>query len=188
MSLFDVRLLIQENQRTHHFPRLADLFVVQPENLPELVALATRDDVHPYPQYASWLILHVARKDHNLLSPFYNQIIDCILTTSHPSVLRSLLGASICMPLRDYNQGEFLDRLFALLNDPDTKPGQVNYSLQKVAEFLELYPELQQEMDLIVSFREEMNINPGLSSWFKTFQKKRKKACIQRGSLLETRY
>jgi len=169
-----IKSLIHENQRMPGFPRLADFIISNPESMAELVGLAISDEEYPYPQYASWLLLHVARKNNLLVEPFYNQVIDGILTTRNTSALRSLLGASLCLPLKEYEQGRFLDRLFVLINDTDTKPGLINYSVRKLAEFIEMYPELLHELELILKFREEMKVSPGIVIWSKTVLKKRR--------------
>lgn len=170
-----IKQLIFENQRVPGFPRLADYLLEHPESISELVDLATSDAEYPYPQYASWLLLHVTRKDKSLVEPFYNQVIDCILTTKNNSVLRSLLGVSLCFPLTDYQEGNLLDRLFSIINDPDSKPGLINYSVRKLTGFMELYPELLHEIETILEFREEVNLSPGIVAWSKTVLKKIKK-------------
>lgn len=170
-----IKQLIFENQRIPGFQKLADHLIEHPEFISELVDVATSEWEYPYPQYASWLLFHVARKDKTLVEPFYNQVIDCILSTKNTSVLRSLLGVSLCFPLTDYQEGNLLDRLFILLNDPDSKPGLINYTVKKLAGFLDMYPELLQEIESILEFREEVNLNPGIVAWSKMVLKKKKK-------------
>jgi hypothetical protein len=166
-----VKSWIEEHQRTPHFLRLVDRLIAQPESIRELVDIAISEDKYPFPQYASWLLLHVARRNKTLVEPFYHSIIDCILTTENPSVLRSLMGVSLCLPITDYEEGRFLDRLFSIISDPDSKPGQVYYAARKAAEFVVPYPELQREIELMLEFREEMNVSPGIVAWGKALFK-----------------
>jgi len=170
-----IKSLIFENQRVPGFPKLADLLLKHPESISELVDVATTEAEYPYPQYASWLLFHVARKDKSLVEPYYHRVIDCILATKNTSVLRSLLGVSLCFPLTDYQEGPLLERLFVLLNDPESKPGLINYSVRKLVGFIELYPELLHEVETILQFREEVNINPGIVAWSKMVLKRKKK-------------
>jgi hypothetical protein len=176
MNHIDIKSLIHENQRQPGFPKLADILIEQPGSISEVVELAISENGYPYPQYAAWLLLHVARKDRSLVEPFYNQVIDGILTTRNPSVLRSLMGVSLCFPIMDYKQGAFLNQLMELISDNDSKPGLLNYSVRKLAEFIELYPEIRREMDMILELRDEMNVNPGIMAYSKTVFKKKRKA------------
>jgi hypothetical protein len=168
-----VKDLIDVYYKTLGFPKLADRFIKQPEAIAELVDVATLDEKYPYPQQASWLLLHVARKDKSLVEPYTNQLIDCILTTKNQSVLRNLLGVSLCLPITDYEQGRLVERLFNLINDPDNKPGVVCYAIRKLVDFLEWYPELRHELELILEFREETNVTPGILVWTKKILKKK---------------
>jgi hypothetical protein len=169
-----VKKLIDENQRTPGFPQLANL-LMQQESIGELVDVAVSKEPYPYPQYASWLLLHVARKDFSLVSPYNYQIIDCILASDNPSVLRNLMGVCLCLPLADHKQGYFLDRLLTIINNPNSKPGLVYYTLRKLTEFVERYPDLQKEIELILELREEMNVKPNILAWNKILPKKKKK-------------
>jgi len=176
MDYIDIKSLIHENQRQPGFPRLADLLIEQPGSISEVVELAISEEEYPYPQYAAWLLMHVARKDSSLVEPFYNHVIDGILTTHNPSVLRSLMGVSLCFPIMEYKQGAFLNQLMELISDNDSKPGLLNYSVRKLADFMELYPEIRREIDMILELRDEMNVNPGIMAWSKTVLKKKRKA------------
>jgi hypothetical protein len=172
-NTLDVKALIDANQRILGFQTLSDLFLEQPESVGSLVEIATSKEVYPYPQYASWLLLHVSRKNSSLVEPFYNLLIDGILESKNPSVLRNLLGASLCLPLREYKQGSFLDRLIALISDYDSKPGVIVYSIRKLTEFMKLYPELKQEIVTILEFREETNLSPGILVWTRNILRKK---------------
>lgn len=159
----DVESLIRENQRMPQFPRLSGYFSEHPEQLPELVSLAVSGREHPFPEYSSWLLLHISRQHPQLLKPFQEQIENCILNTLHPSVLRNLLGVSLCYPAGEPDQGILLDRLFSIIADPASKPGHMIYSTQKIAQFLKIYPELEQELKAIISLREQEKMSPGMT-------------------------
>jgi len=159
----DVESLIRENQRMPQFPRLSGYFPEHPEQLPELVSLAVSGREHPFPEYSSWLLLHISRQNPQMLNSYQEQIMNCIITTQNSSVLRNLLGVSICFPLEEIDQGRFLDRLFTIIADPGSKPGHMIYSTQKISQFLKIYPELEQELKAIIALREQEKMSPGMT-------------------------
>jgi len=160
-----VRSLIEKYQRSTEFLQLTDRLMKIPETVTGLVDLAVSDDVYPFPQYASQLLLHVARKDKTSID--YHKVVDCLLVTNNSSVQRNLLGVILCFPLNDYKDGELLDWLFVLINDPASKPGLLNYAVRKLAQFVALYPELLHEIEQALELREQMNLNPGILAWSK---------------------
>jgi len=174
MTTLSIRNLIEEKYRTIGFQKYARLVPENPESMPELVDIATAGEPEPFSRYASWLLFHVARENELLVQPYYNQILDSILVTHNPSVLRILIGVNLCLPLAEYKQGELLDLLMKIVADPDSKPGLVHYAVQRLVDFIALYPELRQEVMLSLELREEMGLNRGLITWTKAWLKKNK--------------
>jgi len=174
-STNDIKALIDQYQRSPEFLELSDSLMEQPASIKVLTGIAVSDDVYPYPQYASHLLLHVSWKNHFLIQSSYNKLIDCILTTRNISVQRNLLGVIINFPLREYKEGELLEFLFALVNDPKSKPGQVNYAVRKLAQYIERYPELLNELEVALELREQMGASLSIVAWSKTVLKKKKK-------------
>jgi len=163
----NVRMLIDQNRKSLNFPKYADLIIEHPESVKELVDLAVSGKAFHYPQYASWLLLHIARKRIDLVHPFYQSIIEGILTTRNRSALRSLLGVSLCLPLESYRQVDFLDRLIQIASDPESKPGHLLYANRKLEEFKKLYPDLQEELNLIRELRNEIIASRGNTRFIK---------------------
>lgn len=173
-SAIKVRILIEKNLGSTEFLKLTDGLMKDPEAIEGLVELVSSDDVYPYPQYASHLLLHVSWKDYTLIEPFYNKVVDCVLTTVNTSLKRNLLGVIICFPLKEYKEGDILDWLFSAISDPTSKPGLLNYSVRKLAQYIQKYPELRQEVESGLEIREEMDMKPGLVAWSRTVMKKKK--------------
>jgi len=84
--------LIKENYKSSNFLLLADNFVQQPSLLDDLVGVATSQLSHPFPEYASWLLIHVEKKSPGILIPFQHNFIDYLLHGKNQSVLRNLLN------------------------------------------------------------------------------------------------
>jgi len=136
------------------FLGLIDTFAFDDDLVKGLVELAASDTPHPFPQYASHILLHIARSYTEKLEIHYETLLDTILFTRNTSVQRNLLGALLCYPLHSYREGELLDWLFARINSPDSKPGILNYAVRKLAQYAANYPELGQEVRLALELRE----------------------------------
>lgn len=160
-----VRNLILEHRASAEFLRLLPFFLSDCKRIEALKSLAVSNEEYPFPQYASHILLHVARTDTALLEAYYQEITDTFLATENESVRRNLLGVLICYPLREYKEGELLERLFSLFSDPVTKPGIVNYVVRKLAQYLLRYPELTPEFDTIVTYREDTGASKGIRNW-----------------------
>jgi hypothetical protein len=155
------RSLIEDRYKTPQFPKASEWFLEHPEHIGELVLLCASDEKHPLPSCASWLLLHIARKNSDLLLPFYEALVDTVLATRNESVLRNLLGALLPLPIVAYKEGELLDTLLGIVNDPNSKPGPLCYTVRKLADFTKIYPELTHEIKLSLSFRAEMVVDKG---------------------------
>lgn len=173
-SAIKVRAIIEKNPGSTEFLKLTDDLMNDTESIEGLVELVSSDDKYPYPQYASHLLLHVSWKNHNLIEPFYEKVVDCVLTTENPSLKRNLMGVVNCFPITEYKEGDILDWLFSAIGNPASKPGLLNYSVRKLAQYIEKYPELRQEVESALELREEMDMNPGLVAWSRTVLKKKK--------------
>ncbi len=178
----EVRKQIEQYQRSTEFLKLTETFAGNPDNVSGLVELVSSDDKYPYPQYASHLLLHIARINSPALESHYDRVLDCILITTNTSLKRNLLGVLMCFDLKDYRDGELLDWLFENLAKADSQPGLINYSVRKLVQYIEIYPELKNEVETAVKLREELGMNRGLTEWsVMVFNKgiKKKKLKIQ---------
>ncbi len=175
-----VREQLAQFGKSTEFLSLVDVFAFDEVAVKGLVELVSSNDRYPYPQYASHILLHIGRSYYDKVDCWYETLLDTVLSTSNTSLKRNLLGVIICAPLKPYRDGELLDWLFAVLNDPDSQPGHLNYAVKKLAQYLMLYPELGKEIELALELREELSGRSGWVEWGKWIMKpkstKRKKA------------
>lgn len=171
----EVRKIIGQYQGSTEFLTQTETLAGNPDNVSGLVELVSSDEKHPFPQYASHLLLHIARLNPGTLVSHYNSIMDCVLTTKNTSLKRNLLGVLLCFDLKEYKDGELLDWLFENLAKADSQPGLINYSVRKLVQYIEIYPELKNEVEAAVKLREELGMNRGLTEWcVMVFNKKAK--------------
>jgi hypothetical protein len=169
-----VKTLLEQYSSSTDFLKLTNRFLDDQDAVDGLVDLAISDEIYPFPQYASHLLLHVARKKPGMIEPHYREVVDCVLMTKNTSVQRNLLGVVICMPVEAYKEGELLAWLFDVLNRAESKPGVINYSVHRLAQYIQLYPELEQEIVLTLENRAQQTESAGLVCWGKSVLNKSK--------------
>jgi hypothetical protein len=157
-----VRETLGEYSRSTDFLLVVDDWAVLPERVKGLVDLAVSGDVHPFPQYASHLLLHVARKNPKDVAIHHDQLLDGVLATDNTSVKRNGLGALLCLPIQPYREGDLLDWLFKVFQDPASQPGLISYTARKLADFVSVYPELKDEVLMALEWRADMTGDRGL--------------------------
>jgi hypothetical protein len=163
--------LIAANQRMRGFPSLSNLFLKDPDLLPELVELSTSTLKHPFPEYASWLLSHVSKQAPDLVQPYYKKILPTLLITSNETVKRNLLGVVKYLPLLPFKEGELLSILLTWIADPACKPAVFMYGMEIVILFCKKYPELYHEVEEIIKLRTTHPITPAMAATLKRFKK-----------------
>jgi hypothetical protein len=113
----------------------------------------------PFPEYSSWLISHITERFPEKIKEFHTQLIDAYLDNKNESMRRNLLNSLLRLPLHSHRSGEFLDQLFQVLVDFESKVAHKVYAMYFIVRFCEIYPELSCELKQILS-REEQNYTP----------------------------
>ena len=150
-----VKELIDTYYKSHDFTKQAHHFIEDPSKIGELVDIALSDLPKPYPEHASWLMVHICGTEPTLLSAHQVSIIDRILTSENQSVLRNLVNVCHSLPLIEYRETELLDRLISLISNDDNKVALFVYACYKLTQFVQKYPELKPEIEAIFSLKQE---------------------------------
>lgn len=166
--------LIDQRYKTRDFTKVAEKFIQDPSLLPELIEVATSDLKHPYPEYASWLLIHVVKKTPEIVEPFQSSLIDTILRSKNQSVLRNLTNVCVELPLIEYRESEFLDRLIELLKDDSNKVALFVYSIYKLIQFTLKYPEIKHEILGIIELKQSREIQPSIKIAIRNYLKSTK--------------
>ena len=151
----DVLELIQKHAKSKDFISLYTRFIDQSEYLNDLIEVAASDLKHPFPEYASWLVLHIAKNKPIVLQPFQKKIIDRILTSRNQSVLRNLIYSNHLIGKTSYQEGELLDYLIEAIRNENNKVALQVYALYSLLPFIKDYPELKSEIDAILQIKQE---------------------------------
>lgn len=163
--------LIDRHYKTREFTNLADLFIKDPTLLNELVNVATSDLNHPYPEYASWLLIHIIKKHPELVVPYQSQLIDKILGSNNQSVLRNLVNTTVSLPLIEHKESAFLDKLIEFIKDDSNKVALFVYSLYKLIQFIQKYPEIKPEIMGIIELKQAKEMQPSIKVSIRNFLK-----------------
>lgn len=121
-------------------------FIENPDYLKELVSISCSDLPHPYPEYASWLLLNVCKKDQALLESHVDQIIDRVLIATNQWGLRNLTSILNHFPVGPYRDGELLDKLLEFIRNDSNKVALFVYWIYLLAKFTVKYPEIKTEI------------------------------------------
>lgn len=127
---------------------------------------------YPYPDYASWIAQHFFEKHPQYLPEWWPLFRSVLMRTANHTVQRNLLHilANVKQPLED--DGELLELLFTLLTNPETLPaGKVNAYRVLEKQYLEAYPELISELQLVFDLHKEDN-RPSIRSIVRHFHKR----------------
>lgn len=163
--------LIDNRYKTRDFTKSAELIIQDPSLLPELIEVATSDLKHPYPEYASWLLIHVVKKVPEIVEPFQHCLIDTILSSKNQSVLRNLTNVCVELPLIEYRESEFLDRLIEFLKDDSNKVALFVYAIYKLIQFTIKYPEIKHEILGIIDLKQSRDLPPSIKIGIRNYLK-----------------
>lgn len=169
--------LIEENYKSSDFLLIADNFVRQPSLLDELVEVATNHRSHPFPEYASWLLIHVEKKSPEILIPYQKDFIDYVLNGNNQSVLRNLLNCCHALPLIEYQESAFLEQLLTFVSEDSNKVVLQVYAIYKLIQFTEKYPEIKTEIEALFALKEEngkssTTLKPAMRIAIRNYRKK----------------
>lgn len=166
----DVLELIQTHAKSKDFISLYTRFIDQSEYLDDLIEVATSDLKHPFPEYASWLVLHIAKNKPIVLQPFQKKIIDRILTSRNQSVLRNLIYSNHLIGKTSYQEGELLDYLIEAIRNENNKVALQVYALYSLLPFIKDYPELKSEIDAILQIK-QVPLKPAMKVAIRNFHR-----------------
>lgn len=146
-------------------------FIAHPEQIPDLVELALGSKKAPLPAHASWLLIHLAKADWTLLASYEQVFIDHFLLSTNQFILRNLLVTLLEFPLTEYRESDFLDSLITHVKNEENKVALRVYSLYKLTEFVQRYPEIKAEVDAVIELIQEHPMSPAMKVGIRNFEK-----------------
>jgi len=169
----DLRSKVLEIRNERNFPRFKNYFRANPKEIKYLVQLINEKEAYPIPEYASWILTHLAKGNPESIQLFYKRIVDELFINKNPSVRRNLIGVIDSLELTNYKESDFIDLLISFIQDFENKVAVQVYSIQVLTKFVHQYPELKEEILEIIVLHSE-NKSPAFSASMRKFLRKTK--------------
>lgn len=172
MDIYD---LILNFHKTRNIKYYVTYFRENKSDIGELVKVIIQKKEYPFPEYGSWLLIHITKADASVVLPFRNQLVDMILDDHNQSVLRNVAKILEYLGYLDYRETELLDRFISFIESNENKVALQVYSMYCLVPFVKKYPELKEEITALI----QLTINeksPAYKSAFKSFLKRTKKS------------
>ncbi len=128
-----------------------DYFLQNQKEIKDLVSIIVNEEKYPYPEYASWLLIHIQKANPSLVKPYQNQLSDVLLKSKNQSVLRNCCSVVQLMGKTDYREGELLLRFVDFVKSNENKVALQVHSLYCLIEYVKQYPELKEELKTLAN-------------------------------------
>jgi hypothetical protein len=127
-------------------------------------------------QRAAWPLSYLAIENPQLLSPYHNELIQMLLKKGHhPAVYRNILRIFQSVEVPEKLHGAMVDYCFKTLVDEAQPPAIRAFSMTVATNISLLYPELGNELMLILEQLNKYPQPPAIKSRLKQSFKKLKK-------------
>ena len=149
-------------------------FKSKPERFRAIHQMALTKDSYPFQEYASWLAGHITQEFY-MKSGTQNitEIIDAYLISDNHSVKRNLMKI-INLVESEHRYGELLSRAFDVLIQPEETIALRSYSFKFIMKQLKRYPELDNELHIVIAEYPELFNAAAMKSCLKQYASQRK--------------
>lgn len=156
---------------------LADYIVSNPIALPELVQLLNTDNTSESQYRAAWVLGYLAPIGIQALEPHLDFLLQLLRTERlHPTIPRSITRLFQFITLPEIYHGRLIDSCFNILASEEHLSAQRANSMTILHRYTKIYPEIGQELLLVISEILEYKNDPALQSRGKKILKTLKKA------------
>lgn len=157
--------------QTRNFSLIILEIQTNPDILEEIVQLIEKQTPHPYAEYCSWLLTHLAKKEKKLMQLYYDRLVSILFQSKNQSVLRNCAAAINELQISDFRESEFIDLLIGFLLDKSNKVALHVHSIYILKKFVRKYPEIESEVLNCIEMLME-NASPALRVAYKRFKSK----------------
>lgn len=151
----EIRELVLRIRYARQKESFADYFIKNPDQVDPLVNLIIEMEPYPLKEYASWILLHLAKSGKVRLQKYYPELVNVIFKTSDQSVLRNVVNCISLLEHSTYRESELIDLLISFIQNPKNKVALQVYSIYTLLRFVQLYPELKDEIRQIIELNAE---------------------------------
>lgn len=144
---------------------LADYIVRNPETLPELIQLLSPENTSESQYRAAWVLGYLAPAGIQSLEPHLDFLLQLLTTEQlHPTIPRSITRLFQFIILPEAYHGRLIDACFNILASEEQLSAQRANSMTILQHYTKLYPEISQELQLVIREILEYRKDPALQS------------------------
>lgn len=142
-------LLAEHSQSQAQY--IADYVGNSPERFAQLVDIMLGEDAL-LRQRSAWVLSKICDAHPQLLQPHLRPLLDALQGREdlHPAVLRNSLRSLVGQPIPEDQQGEWFGYCLAVVQNPQYPVAIRVHAMQIAFELSQPYPELQQELRMVL--------------------------------------
>lgn len=145
---------MKEHSKTHAL-KIANYACKSQKNFKELMQCFL-DDEYRLAQRAAWSVSWAARKKPEMIAPHIRELVSVLRKKKvHDAVIRNSVRVLQDIDIPDEFHGEVMDACFHFLEKPSTAVAIKAFSLTTLFNLSKKYPEIKQELKLIIEDRLE---------------------------------
>lgn len=149
----EIHHLLSDFRKSGNMAFYVDYFLQHPKEIKKLVAIIVNEETYPFPEYGSWILIHIHKANKSFVEPYVNQLIDRVLTGNNQSVLRNCCSILQTTEKTGYKESELLDRFIDFIESGDNKVALQVYSIYCLIDYIKKYPELKSELTALVQMK-----------------------------------
>jgi hypothetical protein len=141
--------ILSEHSKTHAM-KIAAYACTSPKHFKELMKCFMSDN-YRLAQRAAWSVNWAARNKPGMVEPYIKDLVKVLDKKSvHDAVIRNSLRVLTEIEIPEAYHGEVMNACFRFVEDPKIPGAFKAYSMTVIANLSKFYPEIKQELKLII--------------------------------------
>lgn len=155
--------ILKENSKEQTF-RMSEWVGNKPDRVAALMDLFLHDEYRVV-QRAAWILSYVAEKHPAVVQPHLEKMVNRMGDAGIPvAVKRNVVRVLQFMPIPENLQGPVMDYCFRFLEDPKETIAVRAFSMTVLANLAQQYPEIKNEIILLIEDQLREGASPGIRS------------------------
>jgi len=144
---------IQQFRNERDINSEVNYYFVHQEKVNDLIEVLKHETNYPFPEYGSWLLCHLVKKDKQLVEAYKTQLIDLLFISQNNSFLRNIMNVLNELSFNEADNSKLLDRCIHFIQDSSYKVALKVYSIYYLINYVKVYPELKDELIAVIDFQ-----------------------------------
>lgn len=169
----EIRSWVLAIRNERNFQEFQTYYRSNPKEIEDLIQLINQEEAYPIAEYASWILVHLAKAHPEGIQPFYDCLVDELHLNTNQTVRRNIIAVLDQLQLTSYRESEFIDLLVSFIEDFQNKVAIQVYAMQVLTSFVLKYADLKVEIQELIELHSE-NKSPAYRAAMRKFFKKTK--------------